>query len=168
MAFIFAYTLDGDADVTIKDMPLDTTANYGTGGLHKGDLVITNAGLLRKAGAATPSGTSVGVLEASEFTGLIAQGQPYAATNSSFIASAVDTTRYPNGMGKVRLDKTAVVYRVGVKSGQTLTNANLQASYGISVDANGDQTLDTTNTTATLAKVIDFSKDGKTAFVTLT
>jgi hypothetical protein len=167
MAFQFAYALDGEASSIIKDFPLDTTANYGTGGMLKGDLVILNAGLLRKATATTTSGTSLGVTEGKEFTG-ISQGGDYAATNSSFTAKVTDTTNFPNGVGKVRIDKSSVIFRVPVKSGQTLSNANRGVSYGIFVDANNDQQLDTTNTTATLCKVIDFAPDGKTAFVQLT
>jgi hypothetical protein len=35
MAFIFAYTLNGDGAGVIKDFPLDTAGNYGTGGVKK-------------------------------------------------------------------------------------------------------------------------------------
>lgn len=168
MAFTFAYDLTGDGTSVVKDFSLDTVANYGTGGVKKGDLVFQNAGLLRKATAATASGTSLGVLEGQEFTGLIAQGQPYAATNSSFTASAINTTKNPNGVGKVRNNKATSVFKAPVKSGQTAANANLSVAYGLFVDANNDQQVDLTNTTATLVKVLDYTPDGKYVFVTLT
>lgn len=168
MAFQFAYDLTGDGTSVVKDFPLDTAGNYGTGGAKKGDLVYQNAGLLRKAGAATASGTSLGVLEGQEFLGLIAQGQPYAAVNSSFTASAINTTKNPNGVGKVRNNKATSVFKAPVKSGQTAANANLSVAYGLFVDANNDQQVDLTNTTATLVKVLDFTPDGKYVFVTLT
>lgn len=172
MAFTFAYSLDGDGNNVVKDYSLDTLTNYqngtGTNGVKRGDLVFLNAGLVRRAGAATTSGTGLGVLEGGEFTGLVAQGQPYAAVNSSFTASSINTTKNPNGVGKVRADKTSCVYKVPAKSGQTLANANIGVAYGIAVDATGDQTIDTTNTTATLCKVIDYTPDGKYAFVQLT
>jgi hypothetical protein len=168
MAFQFAYDLTGDGTSVVKDFSLDTPANYGTGGAKKGDLVYLNAGLLRKAGAATASGTSLGVLEGQEFLGLVAQGQPYAATNSSFTASAIDTTKNPNGVGKVRNNKATSVFKVPLKSGQTATNANIGVVYGLFVDANNDQQVDLTNTTATLVKVVDYGSTGQHVFVTLT
>ena len=168
MAFQFAYDLTGDGTSVVKDFPLDTAGNYGTGGAKKGDLVYQNAALLLKAGAATASGTSLGVLEGQEFLGLIAQGQPYAAVNSSFTASAINTTKNPNGVGKVRNNKATSVFKAPVKSGQTAANANLSVAYGLFVDANNDQQVDLTNTTATLVKVLDFTPDGKYVFVTLT
>lgn len=168
MAFQFAYDLTGDGTSIVKDFSLDTLANYGTGGAKKGDLVYLNAGLVRKATAATASGTSLGILEGQEFLGLVAQGQPYAATNSSFIASAIDTTKNPNGVGKVRNNKATSVFKAPLKAGQTATNANVGTAYGIFVDGNNDQQVDTTNTTATLVKVLDYTPDGKYVFVTLT
>jgi hypothetical protein len=167
MAFVFAYSLDGDNGKPVTDLPLDTAANYktsGTNGVTKGDLVFQSGGLLRRNGATT--GTAIGVLEDTEFTGLIAQGQPYAATNSSFTASATNTATFPNGIGKVRLDKSNV-YRVPVKSGSTATNANIGVSYAISVDATGDQTVDIATTTTPAVTVRERSADGKFVFVTL-
>jgi hypothetical protein len=168
MAFQFAYTLDGEAASVVKDYALDTAGNYGTGGVKKGDLVFLNAGLLRKVQAATAANSGLGVIEGQEFLGLVAQGQPYAATNSSFTASAVNTTKYPNGVGKVRADKNSVVYKVPVKSGQTAATANVGVSYGIAVDATTqDQSVDLTVTTTVQTKVIDYTTDGKFVFVTL-
>lgn len=168
--FEYAYSTDGSAVLAIKDLPLDTAANYktsGTNGVTKGDLVFQSGGLLRRNGATT--GTALGVLEGTEFTGLVAQGQPYAATNSSFTAAVTDTVNNPNGVGKVRIDKSAV-YRVPVsQSGatQTATNTHRGNSYAIAVDANGDQTVDLNTTTTPAVKIVDFSKDGKKVFVTL-
>src|SRR5881392_2745833 len=118
MAFQYVYSLDGDNISSISDLPLDTAANYkvtagaGTNGVTKGDLVFQTAGLLRRNGTAT--GAGIGVLVGQEFLGLVASGQPYAAVKSSFLDSASDTTRYPNGVGKVRIDKASNVYRVPV------------------------------------------------------
>lgn len=168
MAFEFAYSLNGNLASLVKDLPLDTLTNYqngtGTNGVKRGDLVFLNNGLVRRTGATT--GQAVGVVQGKEFMGLVAQGQEYAATNSSFTAEALNTTKYPNGVVKVSMDHDAV-YRVPVKSSQTATNANIGKSYGIAVDAKGDQTVDLTNTTQTVVKVIDISKDGKTVFVKL-
>lgn len=168
MSFVFAYNLDGSNTSVVNDFPLDTATNYktaGTNGVTKGDLVFLNAGLLRRTNnVASPKAS--GVLEGTEFLGLVAQGQPYAATNSSFTASAVDNTLYPNGVGKIRRDTTAV-YRVPVKAGQTATNANIGVSYGISLDAAGDQTVDLTNVTNLLVKIEGFQPDGKVVYVTI-
>lgn len=168
MAFQFAYDLTGDGTSVVKDFSLDTLANYGTGGLKKGDLVTQVSGLIRKAVAATASGTSLGVAEGGEFTGLVAQGQPFAAANASFIASATNATKNPNGIAKVRNNKATSVFKAPVKAGQTASNANLSVAYGIFVDANQDQQVDLTNTTTTLVKILDYTPDGKYVFVTLT
>lgn len=168
MAFQYAYTLDGGDSPNVKDLPLDTLGNYGTGGQKKGDLVLQSSGLLRRVG--TAGGAGVGVLEAGEFTGLVAQGQPYAATNTAQIASVVDTTRYPNGMGKVRSDK-ACVYKVPVYQGgatQTATNAHLSNSYAIQTNGTtGDQSVDLNVTATPSVKILDRTADGKFVFVTL-
>jgi hypothetical protein len=168
MAFIFAYTLDGTSAVALKDFPLDTVANYktgaGTNDLKKGDVVFQNAGLLRRNIVTT--GTALGVVDGGAFTGLVAAGQPFAATNASQTAEITNLAYVPNGIGKVRVDKTCV-YRVPVKAGQTATNANLGVNYALSLDAAGDQTVDITVLTTPTVKVIDRSVDGKTLFVTL-
>lgn len=170
MPFEFAYSLDSSAVSAIKDFPLDTVTNYqngvGTNGYKKGDLVFLNASGLIARSKDAASNKAIGVLEGLTFTGLVQQGQPYAATNSSFTASVTDTTKYPNGLCKIRIESDSV-YRVPVKSGQTATNANLGVAYCISQDATGDQTIDITKTTAgqTLVKVVDYSKDGKFVFV---
>ena len=171
MAFQFAYALNGDGTGVVKDFPLDTVANYGNGGAKKGDLVINSSGLLRRAGITSTVASVVGVLEGQEFLGLVAKGPPYAATNSSFTADAVDTSKNPNGVGKVRFDKTASVYKVPVaQSGakQTATNADINGQFAIAI-VNGDQQVDLNNTAGStlLVKVIDFTTDGKYVFVTL-
>lgn len=170
MAFEYAYSTDGAAVLSVKDFPLDTAANYktsGTNGVTKGDLVFQSGGLVRRNGATT--GTAMGVLEGTEFTGLVAQGQPFAATNASFIASAIDTTKNPNGVGKIRIDKSAVyrvpVYQSGVT--QTAANAHIGTSYAIGIDAAGNQTVDLNTTTTPAVKVIDYAPGGKTVYVTL-
>jgi hypothetical protein len=168
MAFQFAYTLDGEAASPVKDFALDTAGNYGTGGVKKGDLVFLSGGLVRKVQAATVANSGLGVIEGQEFVGLVAPGQPYAATNTSFTAQAINTTKNPNGVGKVRADKTSVVYKVPVKSGQTAATANVGVGYGIALDGNNDQSIDLTVTATAQAKVIDYTTDGKFVYVTLT
>jgi uncharacterized membrane protein len=168
MAFQFAYTLDGEAASPVKDFALDTAANYGTGGVKKGDLVFLSGGLVRKVQAATVANSGLGVIEGQEFLGLVAPGQPYAATNTSFTAQAINTTKNPNGVGKVRADKSSVVYKVPVKSGQTAATANVGTAYGIALDGNNDQSVDLTVTATAQAKVIDYTTDGKFVYVTLT
>lgn len=170
MAFVYAYNLPATGFGVVVDLPLETLTNYknavGTNGFTKGDAVTTVAGLLKRSKDDATANKITGVLEGIEFLGL-ADGGTYAATNASFNASAIDTTAFPNGVGKVRMDSNAV-YRVPVKAGQTAANANLQVSYGLSQDAAGDQTVDLTNiTTNVKVKVIGFTKDGKSVFVTL-
>lgn len=171
MAFVFAYSLNGEPASNIMDFPLDTLSNYqngtGTNGVTKGDLVFLKTGLVERAGATTTTAPA-GVVEGTEFMGLVAQGQPYAATNSSFIASALNTTVYPNGVVKLRVDASSV-YEAPLVAGQTATNANLGVAYGIACDANGNQHVDTTNTTDTLVKVVALNPaDNTKVFVTLT
>lgn len=173
MAFQYAYSLDGVANSTVKDYPLDTTANYktgaGTNDMKKGDLVFLSAGLLRRAIATTATGTSLGIVEGGEFLGLATAGTTYAAAKAGFIDSASDVSRNPNGVGKVRIDK-ADVYRVPVKQAgavQTATNAHLGVTYNIILDALGDQQVDLNLSTVPTVRVIDRSNDGKTVFVTL-
>jgi hypothetical protein len=172
MAFQFAYTLDGEAASPVKDFALDTAGNYGTGGVKKGDLVVLNAGLLRKAAVNATTASTLGVIEGQEFLGLVAPGQPYAATNTSFTAQAINTTKNPNGVGKVRADKTAVVYKVPVSQTgavQTAATSHVGATFAIAIDGNGDQTIDLNNTAGStqLVKVIDYGTTGKHVFVTL-
>jgi hypothetical protein len=169
MAFVFAYTLQGDGADVVTDKPLDTATNYknavGTNGVTKGDLVHLASGLLVRSKNVTTPPKAYGVLEGTEFVGLAAGGT-YAAVNSSFNANSINTTRNPNGVGKVRHDPNAV-YKVPLKAGQTATNAMVGVSYGISQDAAGDQTVDTTQTVNVLVKVEDYSADLLSVFVTL-
>lgn len=168
MAFVYAYTL---GSCVVKDFPLDTAANYkasaGTNGVTKGDLVFQSGGLLRRAIATTGSSV-LGVVEGTEFTGLVASGQPYAATKSSFTDAATDTAQNPNGVGKVRIDKD-VVYKVPVQQTGTITatNAHIGGSYTIALDAAGDQTVDLDVQTTPCVKVVERSADGKFVWVTL-
>jgi hypothetical protein len=173
MAFQYAYSLDGASSSTVKDYALDTATNYktgaGTNDMKKGDLVFLNAGLVRRATAATATGTSLGVVEGGEFLGIATAGTTYAATNSSFTASSIDTTRNPSGVTKVRIDK-ADIYRVPVNQAgalQTATTTQIGVSFNIILDAAGDQKVDLNLSTVPTVKVIDFTKDGKTVFVTL-
>lgn len=174
MAFEYAYSLDASAVSNIKDFPLDTTGTASTGfnigftGLtggatayypRKGDLVFLNAGLLRKSyNLVSPKAN--GVIEGFEFTGL-GQGptgsQPfdYSAKNASFTADVTSTTKYANGLAKVRVE-TDSVYRVPLKAGQTATVAMIGGSYGIFTDTiTGDQTVDNTQTVNVVVKIVD-------------
>lgn len=169
MAFQFAYSLDGASVSTIKDFPLDTLANYqsgaGTNGYTKGDGVLLSSGLLRRqANVASPK--IIGVVEGFEFMGLVAQGQPFAATNAAQGTSATDTTRFPNGVAKIRIESDSVyripVYQTGAVT--TATNAHLGGSYGLGLTAAGDQQVDLNNSTNLAVKIVDRSDDGKTVF----
>ena len=171
MAFVFAYSLDGNHANPISDFPLDTATNYktsaGTNGVTKGDLVFQSGGLLRRSIATT--GAALGVLEGPDFTGLIASGQPYAASKASFLDEASNTTLNPNGVGKVRTSKQSV-YRVPVNTAGAVdlaTNAHIGGKYAIALDAKGDQTVDLNTTTTPAVKVEDFTPDGKFVYVTL-
>lgn len=167
MAFIYAYSLGAGSTLTVKDLPLDTAANFPVVQQKKGTLVNQTAGLLRRVGAA--GGTAIGVMEGTEFVGLVAQGQPYAATNTSFTSEAIDTGKNPNGLGKVRLDKAAV-YKVPVYTGgatDVATNAHIGNSYAINLDGNGDQQVDLNVTATPSVKVVDRTLDGTFVFVTL-
>jgi hypothetical protein len=167
MAFMFAYTLDGDGADIVKDYPLDTVGNFPLAKQTKGTLVKLVSGLLQPVGAA--GGAGVGVMEGTEFTGLVASGQPYAATNASATAYSINATRNPNGVGKVRIDKAAMVFKVPVRQAgavQTATNANIGVGYAILLNGN-DQQIDLNTTTTPSLTVIDYSADGKYVFGTL-
>jgi hypothetical protein len=174
MAFVYAYSMDGEGTNVIKDYSLDTVANYktgaGTNDMKKGDLVFLTAGLLRRAIATTGTGTALGVIEGGEFLGLVGQGQPYAATNASFTSVALNTTKNPNGVGKVRADKSSCVYKVPVNQAgaiQTCTNTQVGTTFNIILDAAGNQSVDLNLSTAAHVKVVDYTPDGKSVFVTL-
>jgi hypothetical protein len=163
MAFEYAYSLDGVIAPLVKDLPLDTLSNYqnatGTNGVKRGDLVFIDgtSGLVKrtKAGAGI---LATGVIEGKEFLGLVAQGQDYAAVNASFTAQSLDTTRNPNGVAKVNIDKTTV-WRVPASAAASA--ANVGKSYGITNAASGDQTVNLADTTNTVVKVLDYiTKNG--------
>lgn len=171
----FAYSLDGSDVMEIKDYPLDTwataAAGYNTGiagnsaAPKKGDLVYLSSGKLRRCADAAGQ-KPLGIIEGFEFTGLGGAATSVypidnSASNASFIASVTDATKYPNGVGKVRTANSAV-YRI---PGAAVGAANVGVAYGITIAANGDQSIDLTDTVNTVVKVIDYSKDGKTAYV---
>ena len=165
MAFQMAYSLDGSGISSIQDFALDTVANYqasaGTNGYKKGDLVALNAsGKVIRANAA--SAKAIGVVEGFEFLGLVAQGQPYAATRASFNDSAQDTTKYPNGIVKVRVE-TDTVYRLPYTGGTPVVGT----AYAIVLDAAGDQKLNTGSVANPLVKVVDVDTATGNAFVTM-
>lgn len=156
MAFEYLYSLDGTIAPVVNDFALDTLSNYqnttGTNGVKRGDLVFIDAtsGLIKrsKAGAGV---LATGVLEGQEFMGLVAAGQPYAATQASFTAEAINVTKNPNGVGKVNIDKMTV-YKVPASA--AVTAAHLGKVYGILNAASGDQSVNLADTTNTCVKVI--------------
>jgi hypothetical protein len=163
MALSFAYSLDGSGLSSIQDFPLDTVSNYqsgaGTNGFKKGDMVSLNASgkTIRTKAADTKS---IGVVEGFEFTGLVAQGQPYAAARASWNDSAQDTTKYPNGVVKVRVE-TDSVYRVPYTGGTPI----IGTAYAIVLDAAGDQKLNVASVVNPLLKVIDVDTATTMAYV---
>lgn len=157
-SFEFAYSLDGSAVATIKDFPLAAAATYksgaGTNDATRGDLVALSAGTLVRAIATTSK--AIGVLEGLEFTGLVAQGQPYAATNVATTSKIVGDARFVNGIGKIRIEGDSV-YRTSPKSGQTAAQSMVGTAYAIFLDAAGNQTIDTSvaNPATSQVKVVD-------------
>lgn len=169
MAFQYAYSLDGDGTNVVKDYPMDTVANFPLAKQTKGTLVKLVSGLLQPVGAA--GGSGIGVFEGGEFIGLVASGQPYAATtaNAGVLPNAINTTKNPNGVGKVRNDKTAAVFKVPVRQAgvtQTAANANIGVQYAIILNGN-DQQVDLNTTTTPSVTILDYTPDGKNVFVTL-
>ena len=164
MSFIFAYTLDGDSTGVVKDYPLDTIGNFPVAGQLKGTLVKLASGLLQRCGTGAAGTGGIGVMEGIEFTGLIAQGQPYAAKNTSFTASITDTTRYANGMGKVRIDKTSAVYKV--KASAAVTNSHVGGKYGITLTGT-DQIVNLADTTNQAVTVVDIDIPNQSLYVTI-
>lgn len=163
MAFLFAYTLTGDSANVIKDVPVDTAGNFAVANRKKGTLVKMVAGLAQAAGTGAAGVGGIGVMEGEEFTGLIAQGQPYAAKNTSFTASITDTTAFPNGMVKVRMDKTSV-YKV--KGSVAAANSHIGGQYGITLTA-GDQTVNIADTTNKVVTVVGVDIPNNWLYVTI-
>lgn len=176
MALEFAYTLDGTDAMEVKDFPLDTwavaAAGYNAGiaansaAPKKGDLVYLSGGKLRRAADAAGQ-KPVGIIEGFEFVGLggpatLTNPVDNSAANTAFTASVTDTTRYPNGLAKVRTANDAV-YRIPVVT--TAGAANVGVAYGITIAATGDQSLDLTDTVNTVLKVVDYAPGGKIAYV---
>jgi hypothetical protein len=165
MAFQMAYSLDGSGISSIQDFALNTVALYqasaGTNGYKKGDLVALDAtGKIIRVNAGSTK--AIGVVEGFEFLGLVAQGQPYAATRASFNDSAQDTTKFPNGVCKVRVE-TDTVYRVPYTGGVPVVGT----AYAIVLDAAGDQKLNTASVVNPLVKVVDVDTTTANAYVTM-
>lgn len=147
----FAYSTDGGMGI-VKDYL--ASASYSAAIAKKGEFVDLDAsGFPRKASGTTTLIT--GIVEAIEFTGLVAQGQPHAATNASRTAQASGAA---NGVLKVRLGKE-VVYR--------LPRGNATATHiGLAVG------LDANHAVATAAvgkplRIVDVNVEEGFAFVTL-
>lgn len=139
----FAYSLNGS--LVVKDFEID--AAYTSP--KRGDFVVINgSGKIAKTVAGTGTAIS-GVLEGQEFTGLVAQGQPYAATNTYPLADAAKRS-----IVKVRVGKEAV-YRIPKGN---VAAANIGATVGFDANGAGD-----TAATAKPLKVLDVQ--GSFAFV---
>jgi hypothetical protein len=167
MALQMAYSLDGSGISSIQDFALQTVALYqagaGTNGYKKGDLVALDAtGKIIRVNAGSTK--AIGVVEGFEFLGLVAQGQPYAATRASFNDSAQDTTKYPNGVVKVRVE-TDTVYRVPISG--TASSVIAGTAYAIILDAAGDQKLNQASVVNPLLKVVDVDVPNAIAYVTM-
>ena len=149
--FTFAYNLNGDSAITIKDFPV--AAGYTPA---KGDLVYLN-GSGQITSAAINTATALGVVSDKNFTGLIASGQPYAA--------ATDSGTINNGAvkGKVYMDASAV-YRVPATGGTPVVGTQ----YAVAISS-GDYKLDVANTAGStkFATCVDYDASTGNAFVVL-
>lgn len=149
--FEFAYSLDAKANQSVVDLPIDTTANFAQANRTKGQLVVLVSGLVRQAATGASAVGAIGVLEGEEFTGLVAQGQPYAATNASQTASVTDATAFPNGIAKIRRSKEAVYRAVGSVAA---ANAHIGGKYGITTTG-AAQVVNIADTTNQVVEVVE-------------
>lgn len=151
--FTFAYNLNGDSSVVIKDYPVAT--GYTP---KKGDLVYLN-GSGQITNAAINTATLLGVLSDTNFVGLVASGQPYAA------ATVSGTINNGAVKGKVYLD-ASLVYRATVKTGSGTPVAGTQ--YAVAIVSN-DYQLDVANTAGStkFATCVDYDPTTGNAFVVL-
>lgn len=146
----FAYSLDGGIGIT-KDYA--ASAAYSAAIAKKGELVEISATTGNPVKLTGTSTVCAGIVEGAEFVGLVGQGQPYAATNASNIAS---NTANANGTLKVRIGKEAV-YRIAKGN---VTAANIGAAVGVDANQAG-----ATAATGKPLRVIDVQ--GDYAFVSL-
>lgn len=154
MSFVFAYNLNGDSSVNIKDYPI--ASGYTP---KRGDLVyLDGTGALNAC--AVNTATALGVVSDTNFTGLIASGQPYAASTVTGVVGGNGAKK-----GKVYLD-ASIVYRVPVKSGSGTPIAGTK--YAVAVVSN-DYQLDVANTAGStlFGTCVDYDSATGNAFVVL-
>jgi hypothetical protein len=155
MAFVYAYSLS-DEEVVIKDFPLAAGQTPA-----RGDLVILNG-----SGQVTASGnnptTVLGCFESQNFQGLVASGQPFAATTVTQNSQSTTTA-------KVRVSPTAV-YRVPLKTAAAAPT--IGTKYGCAsgtAPSGANAVIDTANTaTGAIYQVVDYDSVAKNCFVIIT
>jgi hypothetical protein len=145
MAFVFAYTLDGDVTSPV----LDFAPNSGYTP-KKGDVVKLNGSGEVIAGQAGASDTAVlGVCEGANFTGLVS-GTPTVSTNN------------PGNLAKVRIDG-ACVYRIPLKAAASAPVVGTK--YGTAL-VSGDFQLDTAvTTTGAIYRTVSYDANTRNVFV---
>lgn len=151
MAFTYAYNLNGVSPVVIKDFAI--AAGYTP---KRGDLVyLDGTGKLNATAVNTAS--ALGVISDSSFVGIIASGQPYAASTITGVAGGDGTKK-----GKVMLDASAV-YRVVASAAPTIGT-----QYAVKL-VGSDYQLDVANTAGStkFATCVDYDSTTGNAFVVL-
>lgn len=154
MGFVYAYDLS-DETVIVKDFIAD--AAFTTG--KRGDIVVLNASGNVVAAGNNPT-TVLGVYEGGNFQGLVASGQPYAAT------TVTQNTLSQNNISKVRVSPTAV-YRVPLKAAATAPV--IGSKYGCAsgtAPAGATAVIDTANTaTGAIFEVVAYDAANTNVFV---
>lgn len=156
MAFSFAYDLSDEA-LVIKDFIL--SSGYTPA---RGDNVVLNASGQLVAPAANAT-TVLGVYMGGSFQGLVAAGQPYAATTVTQNDESVNT------YGKVMSAPTAV-WRVPLKSGAATPVVGTKYGVASGVAPTGaNAVIDTANTaTGAIYQVVDYDSVAQNCFVLIT
>jgi hypothetical protein len=115
------------------------------------------------SGAANGTSITVTALSAPE-TAL--SGVTTASSQTIAVYAALNP-KFPFGVAKVRVESDSV-YRIPVNQAGTIktaTQAHVGQSFQLVLDSAGDQTLNLNATANGTFKVVDVSKDGKTAYV---
>lgn len=157
MAFTFAYDLS-DESMTVKDYVL--SSGYTPA---KGDNIVLNASGQLVAPAANAA-TILGVFEGGAFQGLVASGQPYAAT------TVTQNEESTNNYGKVRVAQATTVWKVPLKSGAAAPTIGVKYGCASGVAPTGaNAVIDTSNTaTGAIYQVVDYNSTTQQCFVTIT
>lgn len=154
MAFQYAYDLS-DESVVVKDFIADS----GFTGGKRGDVVVLNASGNVAAAGNNPT-TVLGVYEGGEFKGLVASGQPYAAT------TVTQNNLSQNTYAKVRVSPTAV-YRVPLKAAASAPV--IGTAYGCTsgtAPTGSNAVIDTANTsTGAIFEVVAYDSATSNCFV---